>query len=586
MFATYKTYYHFVLRYKWAFILFMAISTVRLVLDSVQPYFFKLFVDTSPLANYSQALLVLLGYFLVRLGIVIFSNLREFTGDKVVISAARDLRLAVFRHLHNLDFAFHTTKSTGSLISAFKRGDSAFFDIFDTLNYKMYEVFISFCVAFYFLSTVDLKLSLILTLSFFLNLGLTSFLIKRNLSARVAFNDSEDDVSGLITDNVINFDTVKLFAKENWEYTRLSGQFKDWYQKFWRYVNTFRLIDITVGVVGNLTLFAILILTLNASAANSISLGSYIMTIGFIVAFYPKIFEMVWQLRRLAKHHVDIQKYIHLLSQPITVLDPVNPHPATHTTGHITFSQVSFNYPGTPITSVSDINLDIAPGQSVAFVGHSGAGKTTLIKLLMRFYDVTSGTISLDGININRFSKSQLRSFMGVVPQDPILFNASLRFNITYGASDPSSLTHADLLRAVQLAQLTDFVNSLPKGFDTQVGERGIKLSGGQKQRLAIARMIISNPDIVIFDEATSQLDSQSEHLIHKAFWEASRGKTTLIIAHRLSTVMKADKIVVLNQGKIVEVGTHAQLVQNPTSLYTHFWSLQTSLHSDSNHIN
>lgn len=573
MFQTYRTYYRFVLHYKWRFFLFLFTMGLATILDSIQPYFFKLFIDVSPIHNYHLAFRLLLVYLIVRLLKVAFDNIKELFGDSTVISAARDVRLAVFRQVHDLDFAYHLTKSTGSLISAFKRGDGAFFDIFDTINNRIFSVAVSFLVTLYFFFQVNPTLAWALIASLGLNLGLAFWLVKSNLRARQEFNDAEDHISGLISDNLLNFDTVKLFAKETWEFNRLSDQFKDWYAKFWHYANTFRFIDVVVGTLGNVGLFLILLYTLSSTSRQTISLADHIMVVGFIAAFYPRFFELIWQMRRLGKNHVDIEKYLRILDQPVTVLDPVHPVTLTSTAGNITFDHVSFNYPGTTVAALSDVTLDIPAGQSIAFVGHSGAGKTSLVKLLMRFYDLTSGSIRLDGIDIRAFSKSQLRSFMGIVPQDPIMFNHTLRFNLAYGATEP---THADLLRAVDMAHLTDFINSLPEGFDTQVGERGIKLSGGQKQRLAIARMILSNPDIIIFDEATSQLDSESEQKIQSAFWAAAQGKTTLIIAHRLSTVMRANKIVVMHNGQIAETGTHKQLITRKSSLYAHFWSLQT----------
>jgi len=221
------------------------------------------------------------------------------------------------------------------------------------------------------------------------------------------------------------------------------------------------------------------------------------------------------------------------------------------------------------------MNLNIKKGESVALVGRSGAGKTTVIKLLMRFYDPYKGKILIDGININKFTKSQLRNFMGIVPQEPILFNNTISYNIGYPNNNSS---FKEIEAASKLAHIDSFIKSLPNGYNTLVGERGVKLSGGQKQRLAIARMIVSNPDIIIFDEATSQLDSESEKYIQDSFWKVSEGKTTIIIAHRLSTAMRADRIIVLDQGKIVEEGSHTTLLNKKDSLYKKFWNLQTKI--------
>ena len=224
---------------------------------------------------------------------------------------------------------------------------------------------------------------------------------------------------------------------------------------------------------------------------------------------------------------------------------------------------------------MNGIDLKIEQGQAVALIGRSGSGKTTLVKLLMRFYDLNGGEICLDGINIRDFTKDRLRSFIGVVPQEPILFNNTIAYNIGYSKARPKL---DEIRAAAKLANIDEFIQGLPKKYATEVGERGVKLSGGQKQRLAIARMILSDPDIVIFDEATSQLDSESEKLIQDAFWKARRGKTTIIVAHRLSTVMRADKIVVIENGKIKESGTHESLLRAKDSLYSHFWNLQIKL--------
>ena len=238
------------------------------------------------------------------------------------------------------------------------------------------------------------------------------------------------------------------------------------------------------------------------------------------------------------------------------------------------FDDVCFSYPEGRQDALKNMNLRIREGQSVAFVGASGAGKTTITKLLMRFFDPDSGKITIDGTNIADLTKVNLRSFMGVVPQEPILFNDSIAYNIGYGAGT-SELK--EVVSAAKMANLHEFIDDLAEGYDTKVGERGVRLSGGQKQRLAIARMILSNPDIIIFDEATSQLDSASEKLIQDAFWKASKNKTTLIIAHRLSSITRADKIIVMDDGQIAEIGTHKELLRKD-GLYSKFWKLQTEV--------
>jgi ABC-type multidrug transport system fused ATPase/permease subunit len=247
--------------------------------------------------------------------------------------------------------------------------------------------------------------------------------------------------------------------------------------------------------------------------------------------------------------------------------------------GNISFEDVSFDYPEGKKGVLKNFTLHIGPGHSVAFVGRSGVGKTTVIRLLLRFYDVTKGKILVDGIDIRNFTKSQLRSFIGVVPQEPILFNNTIGFNIAYGKCQAKK---REIIKAARMANLYGFIKSLPQRFETRVGERGVKLSGGQKQRLAIARMILTNPKVIIFDEATSNLDSESESLIQDSLWKIAKNRTVLIVAHRFSTVRRADRIVVLEKGKIAEAGSHLELMRK-RGLYSYLWKLQSKYETEKN---
>ena len=294
----------------------------------------------------------------------------------------------------------------------------------------------------------------------------------------------------------------------------------------------------------------VLLFSLNKAARLELSVGEYVYILGFVTSFFPQFFEMVYEFRNIAKQFADIEIYFSFFDREVIVRDPEKPVERQHVRGEIEFKGVTFGYPESRGTALRNFNLTIREGESVAFVGKSGVGKTTLVKLLMRFYDVQKGEITIDGYDIRKFAKARLRSFIGVVPQETVLFNDTIGFNIAYGADKPSQKA---IRAASKMAHLDEFVGSLSKKYETMVGERGVKLSGGQKQRLAIARMILSDPDIIIFDEATSQLDSESEKAIQDAFWKARENKTTIIIAHRLSTVVRADKIVVMERGKLVE---------------------------------
>lgn len=554
-------------------LVFWITLAVVVVLDNLAPYFYKLFIDIIPTEKWTILFQVLMLYIGSRLFSEILENVMRSFGDLALFPAARDVRTSVVRKIHQLDFAYHTSRSTGSLISLIKRGDGAFFDFFHNVNINISKTAIGFLIMLGFLFRIRWEFAVLSFISFGLILISSQFLIRNNMKARKEFNACEDEISEIIVDNLINFETVKLFTKEKWEQKRLLISFEIWIKKLWNYSMSFRIINLVVAVIGNLGLALVLVLGIKFLADKKITMGDYILIISFITTFYYQFFELVYVLRDVAKQLVDMEKYFAILDEKEKVKDPKKAVILEKVKGEISFKKINFAYPKNKRQAVKNINLVIKPGQSVAFVGHSGVGKTTLVKLLMRFYDPTDGEILLDGINIKKLKKSQLRSFMGVVPQEPIMFNKSIKYNIAYGIDDVSNEA---ITAAAKLANLDEFIETLPKKYKTNVGERGVKLSGGQKQRLAIARMILKNPEIIIFDEATSQLDSESEKLIQDAFWKAAKGKTTIIIAHRLSTIIKAEKIVVMEKGEIKEIGSHRQLLANENSLYNKFWKLQS----------
>lgn len=571
-----RVYYRYLARQKILFLVFIVVAIASAGLYSITPYFYKLFVDALPSLNYDNLLRILLVYVVVRFLALAVSVATFFVGDMILFNSAAKVRTDVVHKIQDLDFAFHTSKSTGSLISAVKRGDGSYFNLFHTIHHRILDVVVQFIVMVTFLSVLDVRIGLAISASVFALLATVRFTIGYNIKTRTAFNNAEDDVSSVIVDNFINYETVKLFAKESWERERLKKVFDVWLKKLWDYGNSFRLIDISVGGVMTLGIFATLLLTLNLAVRGEISVGDFVLVAGFTATFYPQMFELVFALRDIAKNFADIEKYFSFFDEEVQVKDPKKPLHLTKVKGEIEFKNVYFSYKGGQKNALRGVSLEIREGQSVALVGRSGSGKTTMTKALMRFYDISKGQITIDGVDITKITKQELRSHMGVVPQEPILFNNTIGYNIKYGRP---TATKKELIAAAKIAHIHDFIEKMPEGYDTNVGERGIKLSGGQKQRVAIARMILADPDIIIFDEATSHLDSESEKLIQDAFWKASKNKTTIIIAHRLSTIMKADKIVVMNKGKIEEVGTHLELLNKKSSLYKHLWDLQTKDH-------
>jgi len=573
MLKIFRVYYHFLARRRALFGVFLLLVITGSIFYSITPYFYKLFVDTLPSLSYERLLNILIAYIFVRILSLVFNMLSYTLGDVLVIDAGANARTSVFKRVQDLDFAFHTQKSTGSLISAVKRGDGSFFNLFHIIHFRILEVSVEFLVMIFLLSKLHWSIGAAIGVSVLLLMATVRYVIRYNINTRNRFNIAEDDVSDVIVDNFINYETVKLFANENRERKRLENVFKTWRKTLWDFGMSFRLFDASVGGVMTVGIFLTLYQTLRLAISGDISIGDFVLVTGFTASFYPRMFDLVFALRDIAKNFVDIERYFGLLDEKIQVKDPKEPVQLKKVRGEIAFQDVYFSYKGGQKNALKGVSLEIRQGQSVALVGRSGSGKTTMTKALMRFYDLDKGKITIDGVDISKMTKHELRSRMGVVPQEPILFNNTIGYNIKYGRP---GATNKELVAASKIANIHDFIESMPEGYNTNVGERGIKLSGGQKQRVAIARMILADPDIIIFDEATSHLDSESEKLIQEAFWRASKNKTTLIIAHRLSTIMKADKIVVMNRGKIKEAGTHGELLRNNKSLYKHLWSLQT----------
>lgn len=563
-------FYHFVAKYKWRMLLYLTVAGFAMVMESVRPYWLKLIIDSAGQNHTSQVFFYFVLFGVSTIGGNWVSSLSNYLSDWVLIPLAREIRETVFKKMMDLDFAYHVDKSTGSLISAFRRGDSAIFDLFQNLHQELFPVAISMLVALYFMAQASLDLSEILFAMFVGNLVLIWWLIKINLKTRVEFNAAEDDVSSVITDSVINFETVKYFAAENKERANLGKKFDIWQKSLWRFSNSFRLMDVTIGLTSGAGMMLILWLAIKR-IGHGFTLGDFVMVTGFLTSIYYQFFNLFFRLRNIARNMIDLEKYLGILDQQIIVKDPETHVQISQAIGKIEFSHLDFAYPKDQDLTLRDINLVIEPGQSVAFVGRSGAGKTTLVKLLLRFYDLTSGQIKIDGIDIKQMNKGYLRLLLGVVPQEPIMFNNTLAFNLSYGKTDA---TPAEIADAAQKANILDFIESLPHKWETQVGERGIKLSGGQKQRLAIARALLADPKILIFDEATSNLDSESEQKIQKALSEAAKQRTVIIIAHRFSTIRNVDKIVVLEDGVIVETGRHAELLAKK-GIYEKLWSLQ-----------
>ncbi|HAZ73166.1 MAG: ABC transporter [Candidatus Pacebacteria bacterium GW2011_GWF2_38_9] len=567
--------YRFIWRRKWLFIIGTIPMILALVLSNLSPFFVKWLTQAVQDGQLDHAFNLVLIFGLVLVASNLLENIGFFITDKNMVGTSTDISHAVLTHIHNLDFAYHTNKSSGRLISLMKRGDDAFFTYYDIVNRQFLGIIISFAVMFTAFARLRYDYLLFASCLLIITILVAFFLIKINIRKRILFNNADDDVSSARVDNLVNFDTVKYFANEKFEQKRFSNLLNIWNKRLQDYFFTFRYFDGIVGNLINISLVGIMFLAVRDLRSGQIVLADFLLVTTFSMTLFPKMMHLLFSLRELAKKHTDISTYLNLLDEEVSVKDPVNPQKIESVKGEITFDQVGFAYENKQLV-LEDFSLNIKSGEAIALVGFSGAGKTTIAKLLMRMYDPTQGKILIDGVEINNLRKDDLRKMVGVVPQDPLLFNNTVYFNISYANHQASK---EEVLAASKAAQVDVFIKDLPNGYETIVGERGIKLSGGQRQRLAIARVLLEKPKIIVMDEATSSLDSASEKIIQEAFWDLVKDKynprTSIIIAHRLSTIMQADRIVVMDDGKIAEVGSHQELIDKDGGIYQRLWSLQ-----------
>ncbi|TVR83604.1 MAG: ABC transporter ATP-binding protein/permease [Rhodospirillales bacterium] len=538
------------------------------------PLFYKEAVDAltgEGSALVAVPLFMLIAYAVGRVLAQAFGELRDAVFAKVAQRAIRQAALATFRHLHRLSLRFHLDRRTGQISRAIERGTDG---IEFLLNFMLFNVvptlfevllvcgilwalfgpwyaFVTFiCIAGYVAWT----------------LAVTEWRIK----FRRAMNESDNAAHTKAIDSLLNFETVKYFGNEGHEARRFDTALAAYETAAIRSKVSLSLLNIGQGVIVAIGLVVLMVMAARGVVAGTMTVGDFVLVNSYLIQLFLPLNFLGFVYREIKRSLIDMEHMFGLLDETAEVEDRRDAPALRPSAGDVVFDRVSFAYDRRR-TVLDSVSFTVSPGRTLAIVGPSGAGKSTISRLLYRFYDPSEGAIRIDGQDIRDVTQASLRAAIGIVPQDTVLFNDTILYNIAYGRPDAS---HGEIERAAQLARIHDFIATLPDGYDTVVGERGLKLSGGEKQRVAIARTILKDPAILVFDEATSALDTHTEKEIQGSLREVSAGRTTLVIAHRLSTVVEADEIIVLDQGRIVERGRHAQLLA-AAGRYADMWQRQ-----------
>jgi ABC-type transport system involved in Fe-S cluster assembly fused permease/ATPase subunit len=542
------------------------------------PFILKQIVDdldgkltATSLAFISVPVGLLLAYGFIRLSSVLLGEIRDTLFGRVTERAMRRVGLKVFDHLHALDLAFHLNRRTGGLSRDIERGTTG---ISFLMRFLVFNIVPTFLELFMVMGILWVQYRFEFALIVFVSVVSYVWFSKGITDWRTQFireaNQADNRSSTRAIDSLINFETVKYFTNESHESQLYDQELDKWEQA--RRKNRLTLFGLNFGqaLIITASMTAMLSLAAYEVSQGVMTLGDFVLVNAFMMQIFLPLNFLGFVYREIKSSMTNIERMFALMDVSSKVADAEGAKELTVSNGNIKFKNVHFSYDlERPI--LQGVDFEVAPGERLALVGSSGSGKSTIGKLLFRFYDATQGIIEIDGQDISKVSQLSLRNNIGVVPQDTVLFNTTLIENIRYGRPDA---TNQEVAEAVSQAHLDSFIKQLPLGFETQVGERGLKLSGGEKQRVAIARTLLKKPSILIFDEATSSLDSQSEKAVLAAIDDVSQGKSSVVIAHRLSTIVSADRILVLEQGKVVEQGNHKSLMAQ-NGRYAELWKLQ-----------
>ncbi len=547
------------------------------IITVLTPFAFKAATDALTakggveLALLSVPFFMVLAYGVGRIMMVVFGQMRDAIFAKVGQRAVRELSFSTFRHLHALSLKFHLERRTGGLSRIISRGingvDSVLrFSLFNTAP-TILEIGLVCGVLVY---SFGWLYALVVGLTIVAYIWFTYWATERRIGIRRTMNEADNDAGTKAIDSLLNFETVKYFGNEQHEANRYDSSMAIYEKAAVKTWVSLAMLNAGQAIIYSIGLTAVMIMAGMAVLKSTATIGDFVMINALMIQLYMPLNFIGSSYREIKQGLIDVEGMFGILRQNAEIKDKSSAADFKAAKGDIVFENVSFAYDAErPI--LKNISLHVPAGKTVAIVGPSGAGKSTISRLLFRFYDVTAGRILIDGQNIADVKQESLRKAIGMVPQDTVLFNDTIRYNIRYGRPGASD---AEVEAAAKMAQIHKFVLSLPKGYDALVGERGLKLSGGEKQRVSIARTILKGPPILVLDEATSALDSLTEQDIQEALRTVSRNRTTVVIAHRLSTVIDADEIIVLEKGEIAERGTHKVLLRKK-GLYSDMWNRQ-----------
>ncbi len=571
------------LPYLWEFKVRVILALSLLVLAKLAnvsvPLVLKEIVDTlnQPHAVLVLPVFLLISYGVLRLCSTLFGELRDAIFAKVTQRAIRRVANKVFTHLHSLSLRFHLERQTGGVSRDIERGTRG---ISFLLNFMLFNILPTLLeiglVLGILISQYDIWFSIIIFLTLLAYITLTLIVTEWRMIFRRTMNNMDSKANTQAIDSLLNYETVKYFGNETWEARRYDEHLQSWEKAAVRNQTSLATLNAGQSAIIAVGVTLLMLLAADKVVEGDMTLGDLVLVNAFMLQLYMPLHFLGFVYREIKHSLADMERMFTLLDENREIQDKPDAASLNARNATIRFNHVSFSYePNRQI--LFDVNFTIPAGQNIAVVGHSGSGKSTLARLLFRFYDVQSGCIAINDQDIRDVTQHSLRAAIGIVPQDTVLFNDSIYYNIAYGRPDA---TEEEVYAAAKSAHIHDFIESLPAQYATIVGERGLKLSGGEKQRVAIARTILKNPDILIFDEATSALDSESEKRIQTELKRIAKNRTTLTIAHRLSTIADAHQILVMNHGRIVEHGTHQQLLARDGA-YARMWELQLQEESE-----